>query len=206
MTSRTCAYCGIFSTGCTRDHVFPRSLYPDSHSNSRTPRLTVPACRLCNASWEDDEPHFRNILMITGQPNAAVRELWKYRALPSFIEKDGRRRVSDVFNQMRAVEINGQSQHLVYPGNDERVTRVLRKIVRGLAWHHLRMSVPESVVWADILKYEVPSEFLDQMSTYHREPDIAEYRFQECGYEGISSVWVITLFESRQFIGIISEN
>lgn len=70
---RLCAYCGV--DGATVDHVVSRALYLPSKAASCTPRITVPACAPCNTGWTDDEPHFRNVMMVADEPNAAVREL-----------------------------------------------------------------------------------------------------------------------------------
>ena len=101
-----CAYCG--KEGATdREHVIPKCLYPPSRSTSRVQRLTVPACRHCNNSWSSDEAHFRNVLMIAGEPNEAVREIWEGRVRRSFAQIDGRTRLTELVQQMVPVKVNG---------------------------------------------------------------------------------------------------
>ncbi len=43
-------------------------------------------------------------------------------------------------------------RYIVYPGQDARITRVIRKIVRGLSYHHgLPMPVYDEQIWVDVL-------------------------------------------------------
>lgn len=72
-----------------------RALYPPSKATSSSPRIKVPACEPCNRSWMDDEPHFRNMLLIAGETNPAVRELWEGKTRRSFSYEDGKRRARD---------------------------------------------------------------------------------------------------------------
>jgi hypothetical protein len=96
---------------------------------------------------------------------------------------------------------------MVYPGEDMRVIRVMKKIIRGLSHYHNVMSaVPESRVWADVVKYQVPDDFLAQMTYAHREPDVAEYRYSVIGEVGIQSAWLVTFFERVTFIGIVASS
>ncbi len=200
MPERTCAYCGKVVGKVDKEHVIPRCLYPSSKSKSKVQRLTVPACRECNASWADDEAHFRNIMVIAGESNAAVRELWNTKTERSFQQVDGKRRLADLVAQMKP---HGERQ-MVYPGQDPKVMRVIRKIIRGLCHHHGIMSpVSDEQVWADVLTYVVPSRLLKSMERKHREADIFEYCYDVPGEPDIHSAWLLTFFEQRTFIGIV---
>lgn len=200
-----CAYCGKPVVKRDKEHVFPRCLYPPSKGNSKVQRLTIPACRDCNKGWADDEAHFRNMLVLAGEPNAARRELWEKTTLRSFDEVDGSRRVNDLIVRMKPVMVANAERHMIFPGEDERVMRVVRKIVRGLChYHNVMLSVSDQRVWTDVLKYVISREFLEQMSHHHREQDIVEYRYQVLNEEGINSAWLITFFERVTFIGLVS--
>jgi hypothetical protein len=186
--------------------VFPKCLYPPSKSNSKVRRLTVPACRNCNSSWADDEAHFRNVLVLAGEaPNAARQELWGKTVLRSFDKFDGLKRVQDLIAIMKPVMVAGNERFMVFPANDDRVMHVVRKVIRGLCHYHKVVSpLSDQRIWADVLRYAVPQEFLDQMGYTHREHDIVEYRWQVLNDEGINSVWLITFFERLTFIGLVS--
>ncbi len=197
----TCAYCGKPVPKSDRDHVIPKCLYPSSKSKSKVQRLTVPACRMCNGSWADDEAHFRNVLVIAGKANPPVRELWNTTTNRGFQKVDGKRRLSDLLAQMKQVG----SRHIVYPGHDPKVMRIVCKIIRGLCYHHgIPTPIEEIRVWADVLKYVVPAAFLAKMTYAHREKDIFEYRYQVLEEMGIHSAWLLTFFERRTFIGLVS--
>lgn len=201
---KKCAYCGVPVTSRERDHVFPKCLYPPSRSNSKVQRLTVPVCSTCNSGWSNDEAHFRNVLLMAGQPNESVRKLWK-KTLRSFKKVDGHKRMKDLLEQMHRVKTDNGEEWMIFPGNDERVMRIVRKVIRGLCHHHGIMSpVSDQRVWADVLKYTVPCEFLNQMKHHHREKDVAKYRYQVLDDPSIHSAWLITFFERRTFIGMVS--
>ncbi len=199
-----CSYCGE-RIATQREHVFPSNLYPISKAQSRIQRLTIPACDVCNNGWSDDEAHFKNVLACAGEPNDARRELWQTSIRRSFEKCDGLRRLRDLKESMRSVEINGESRHKIYPGQDDRVLRIVKKIVRGLCHHHHVMSaVSERRVWVTDFKDRIPEDVLSPMTKEHREQDIIEYRYQVFCELGIHSAWVITFFQRITFIGLVS--
>ena len=203
MDERRCAYCG--GSAATVDHVVPRGLYPESKANSRVQRITVPACDACNRSWVDDEPHFRTILLIAGEPTAVVRELWEGKTRRSFLQPDGHRRRLDVARLMVPVQTPDGERHKVYPADDPRFMRVLRKVVRGLSHHHDVLSpVSDDQLWADVQRFEVPPELMGQLTVTHAEADILEYRWAVLPQDQfIHSVWLLRFFERTPFMGIV---
>ncbi len=205
MSGLYCAYCGEPVSKVDREHVVPRCLYPASKRNSRVQRLIVPACRPCNAGWADDEAHFRNMMVLAGAPNPPVRELWETKIRRSFEEVDGQRRLLDLSTQMKPVEMAEGTRHKVYPAKDDRVMHIIRKIVRGLCHHHGVMSlVQDRQVWADVLKYVILPEFLDEMAHHHLEKDVFEYRHAVLNEPEIHSVWLLTFYERCTFIAIVA--
>ena len=107
----------------------PQGLYPPSKNGSRVQRITVDACRECNNGFSDDEVHFRNILVLAGEPTPIVREHWEGAISRSLAERDGRRRALDLGAQLVPVRTAEGERHLIYPGRDERCMRVICKIV-----------------------------------------------------------------------------
>lgn len=200
-----CAYCGRGDTALEREHAIPRCLYPASRAKSRVQRMTVPSCGPCNRGWADDEAHFRNVLLLSGDPNAAVQELWETTARRSFREVDGRRRLQDLVDRMVPVQVEGHDRWMIYPAQDERVLRVLRKIVRGLShFHGVESAVSEERVWVDVMKYRIPEEFVADIRFHHREPDVCEYWYEAYDAGEFSSVWHLRFFERRVFVGSVS--
>ncbi len=203
---RLCSYCGS-NVATDSEHVFPKSLYPESRQGSRIQRLTVPACNGCNNGWADDEAHFRNVLALAGEPNPSRQELWETKIVRAFRDQlDGHRRISDLLRIVKPASVDGEDRHMVYPAEDPRVLRVVKKIVRGLSHHHrIESALSESRVWVDIMKYRVPEEFLPEFEYAHREQDIVEYRFTVPGSHGIASAWLVTFFQRVTFVAIVWE-
>jgi hypothetical protein len=203
MKQNLCAYCGQHSDALDMEHVFPRCLYPKSKHGSKVQRLTVPACKPCNKSFQDDEVHFRNVLLVSGQPNASVYETWE-TAVRSFKKCDGPTRAADVGEQVVAMQTEHGPRHMIYPGKDQRVMRIIRKIVRGLCFHHqMRAPVPDEHIWADVQRFRVPPAFLAKMTVEHREADIVQYRYAHLDDGEIGSLWLVTFFERTPFIAIV---
>ncbi len=191
-----------------KEHVFPKNLYPESKAKSKIQRLTLPACRKCNDSWANDEAHFRNILVVAGDPiTPEKKELWDTTVDRSFSQIDGFKRIEDLLQQMKPIAVDGQNRHMVFPGNDERVIRVIKKIIRGLCYHHDILSpLPEEMIRADILKFEIPESLLNGMEIQHRDKEIVEYRFHVFNEIELQSVWLITFFQTVTFIAFVSMN
>lgn len=102
------------------------------------------------------------------------------------------------------MKVGVAERHAVYPADDPRFLRVLRKIVRGLHYQHgLDFPVADDTTEADVFRYIVPPDILESMPPHHRESDIFEYRFEVFGdFDDIpmKSTWLLTFFENRKFI------
>jgi hypothetical protein len=206
---KPCAYCGIPSDKRDREHVFPKNLYPTSKRGSKTQRLTIPACNKCNNSWADDEAHFRNMLVIAGDPANEIKvELWKTTISRSFNQIDGFRRLKDLSEQMKPVLVNGKERYKVYPGKDIRVERVIKKIVRGLCYYHeIETPITEDEIFVDVLKYEIPEWMLNEMVLHEeRDSDIVAYRYIVLNQDDMQSMWLITFYRTVTFISIVTIN
>lgn len=200
---RRCAYCGG-NDACTLDHVVSRALYPTSKATSATPRITVPACRPCNGGWADDEAHFRNVLLLSGDPTPAVRELWEGKIRRSFAYADGVKRARDLAVQLVPVTTPEGGRHMIFPARDERVLRIVRKTVRGLCHHHGLVSpVHDAQVLADIHRFVIPPEFLTEMTRGDIEGDVLEYRFGLIDEPEIHSGWLLTYYGRTPFLCIV---
>jgi hypothetical protein len=198
-----CAYCDEPAT--TTDHVVPSALYPSSKATSRVQRITVPACEPHNKGWQDDEVHFRNMLLISGDITPVVSELWQGKTRRSFDHVDGLKRARDLHAQLVPVQTSQGERHMVYPGQDERVMRIVRKVVRGLCHHHKLLSpVLDEQVFADVHLYQMPSELLAQMTSAHAEEDVLQYRFFIIDDQpNIHSCWLLRFFNRTPFFCIV---
>jgi hypothetical protein len=128
MKNRPCAYCGTTAVTRENGHVVPRCVYPPS-LDSRVQRITVPECLDCKMTWQDAETQFRNILMLAGEPNRQIRELWEGPVTRSFDKASGGRWLTDLAEQLVPVETQDGLRNKVYPSRDQRVMLVVRKII-----------------------------------------------------------------------------
>jgi hypothetical protein len=143
-------------------------------------------------------------MLVSGEPNLVVQELWDTKARSSFDKVDGKRRLRDVYDAMKPVNFEGHSRRATFPGNDPRVVRIVKKIVRGLSFYHkLPVPVSESQVWTDVLKYPILEEYLRQLEFHHREKDIFTYGFTSSNEPGIESIWLLLFFERCFFIAFV---
>jgi hypothetical protein len=201
-----CAYCGkpVHGRGKkTTDHVIPRALFKET-GKTTAQRPTVRACIKCNRRWSVDEAHFRDVLALSGEPNAVLRRLWDGPIRRSFDGVDGHKRASDLARMFVPV-VGAERQYRIYPGSNSGVVRIVRKIVRGLC-HYFGVASPiaDRRVLADVLRWDVPRDLLDSMATYDCEREIFHCRFQLIGDADFHSMWILTFFENKTFIAMVS--
>ena len=152
--------------------------------------------------------HFRNVLTLCGEPNSVVRGLWEGAIRRSLDKVDGHKRASDLASMF--VPVSGQPRgQRIYPARDPRVMRIVRKIVRGLC-HYFEIASPvaDRRVHADVLRWDVPRDILDSMATYECEREInIHHRFQVMPNDkDFHSMWVLTFFENKTFIAMVSSS
>lgn len=194
----------------TKDHVIPKCLYPKSRRTSGVQLVTVPCCQVCNVSFTDDEPHFRSIMNVAGPINEPVRELWE-TTNRSFEKADGQRRVHDFLEQLHGIELDGKKRHMVYPGDDKRVMRIVRKVVRGLCYRcRLESPVRDDQVEASVLTPElwggVPLDWYAELRQLQFEEDIFCCKFHAFTDSELHSVWFLTFFERTRFVAVVERS
>ena len=203
--SKRCAYCGAEGRKLTRDHVFPRGLFPPATTALNIQRLTVGACELCNNSFSDDEAHFRSVVTVAGPVTESAARVFREKVIPSFDSQDGRRRLSDLMEITERVTVDGEVRLKIYPARDERVLRIVRKCVIGLTHEHgLGSALPDIRVWADVLRYALPTDMEADLEFRGSEPDVVEYAFLEKPFEEIDALWLIRFFRRASFIASVS--
>jgi len=202
-----CTNCGAVGIPLTRGHVVPRGFYPDSRRTPDLQLITVPECHMCNQAWSDDETYFRGVLLLSGESNAPVKELWETKIKPSLYEKDGLRRTVDLMRQFVPVTVDGQERQMIYPGQDQRVIRIIKKIVRGLSYHHrVEDGIDDARIRVDVLRYAVPDDLWSTGTFHRRGSDIFRYWYKTFDHDDekeLSSLWILTFFDRTQFIGIV---
>jgi hypothetical protein len=68
---------------------------------------------------------------VAGEPHSVGHELWTLKALRSFDQNDGRRRLQDLIEGLGPVSADGTERWMTCPGRDDGVIRILPKIVCG---------------------------------------------------------------------------
>jgi len=138
---RHCAYCAS-NNATTRDHVIPKSLYPASIADDKIQLLTVPACPECNRSFMKDEQEFLAYITAGANRSPATNALLHEKVLPSMHHPratGARSRLMTNFQETDSFSSGG-----IWIGTRMEVKlpelfwRVIRKIVRGLYFHHTR--------------------------------------------------------------------
>jgi len=199
-----CSYCGEVTSDWNREHVIPAQLYPLSKSKSKVQRLVVPSCRRCNSSWQDDEVHFRNMMTFIAS-NPVSKEVWATAMRHLGNQPDGLRRSLEVLQRIEPVEKDGTTDYIIDTEGDEKVMRVVRKVIRGLCHHHrLFCALPDQRVHAKLTEYPFPAGMYDDLTGHHRERDILEYWFELDQFEEAHSVWTLVFFGSVAFLGYVS--
>ena len=201
---KVCVYCGTSGVKMTRDHVFPRGLFPSGGTAPGVNRLTVPACKECNNSFADDEAHFRAVMTLAGPTNESSQSVWEEGVLRSLYEKDGKRRITDLWSIMEHTTVDDADRLKIYPAKDPRVLRVIKKCVRALSYKHFGVAILEDQVWADVLKYSLPAEYEAEVLYMGDEPGVVEYAYVDDPVEDIERFWLIRFFGRTTFIASVS--
>lgn len=130
-----CYWCGHDDpTG--HDHVFPRSLFaPPRPANL----ITVPACDCHNGVFSRDEEYFRDFILSGSYGHPEARRLWREKTVGSIRRKPSYRAL--LAGQLQRLEFRTPAglslgSLVSLTGDRERLRTVLRKIARGLFYHH----------------------------------------------------------------------
>jgi hypothetical protein len=197
-----CAYCGVDGVPITGDHVIPKCLYPATRRDLNL--IVVDACNPCNNGFSDDEVHFRNVVALAGESNAVVKELWNTKIVRSFDEKDGLRRVRQVLKHTARVQLEGQDRLIIFPGQDERVIRIIKKIVRGLShFHEIESAVNEKRIHVVIHDSELSEGTLEPGDFSRSYPGIVRYSYKNDDTTELKPVWILTFFDRLTFVALV---
>lgn len=211
-----CAYCGVY-TETEPEHVVPRCFAPDALRES-CKWVIVRGCSRCNRRFSSDESDFRAFCVMANstQEDRTRDELFHGPVTRNWRRSDGRGRGS--LRRMRAniyTPDGGQGQARLVP--DERTLRVVRKIIRGLYYHHmtpkrcLHQVLPEESIWVGPVFEEARQEMDAALEWHEIHPSVFRYGLVECGegapdFLGIDSLWKIDAFRGTKFAAIVVSN
>jgi hypothetical protein len=200
---KECAYCGRL-TATDREHVIPKALF-HKEARKRAHFILVPTCKPCNASFSADEEDFRNFAVVAGPVNEATNDLFwgpMQRAWEDVPKGLGSlRRLREKMKVTEPPDVPGTR---VYP--DARVMRVIRKMVRGLAYYHSKLILPDERIEVDILWYPIPEEYNEGPQWFVIEPHVCRYaRIDENMGDEVHSAWILEIYQTRRFIAWIKK-
>jgi hypothetical protein len=204
---KRCAYCGrVLLDEGTGDHVFPKNLVPKTLRPSWEP-IIVPSCLTCNQKWSDAEEHFRNVVDSAGDFNQAAEGLFRDKIQRSLRRSAGERRIRDLLSISELVDVDGQPRLKIYPAKDPRVLGIIRKIVVGLSYHHgVETALKEARIFADVLRFRIPSEYLERLHHHVLEADVIEYWYGLQTEPQVHSVWILRFYGRTTFVALVSES
>ena len=132
---RRCFWCGR-PGAATKDHVFPRGLFPEPMPEGVTP-ITVPACRQHNGAFNLDEEYFRDFVVGAAYEHPEARQIWDVRTV-SALEKKPKYRAL-LASQLQDFEVLSDTGLYLGTGSmmhadPRRIELVLKKIVTGLVF------------------------------------------------------------------------
>jgi hypothetical protein len=143
-----CAYCN-YRTANSREHVFAKGLFIPTPN----PPIIVPACSECNSGYGDgchrkmtlDEEYFRQVLvMVEGAERHPVAAKILYGPAQRVFSRSPGLRLSFLKATREELVLN-ESGELIETASFvpewERVQRVLKKITRGLFYHHMQRAM-----------------------------------------------------------------
>jgi hypothetical protein len=224
-----CAYCGEY-TQTQEEHVVPRGMAPKEMHDS-CDWVIVRACAECNQGISADESDFRAFCVVTDAPGTTLVKDAQFHGPVSDNwrrpDNKGTGALRRLFEKLRKPDGSGVSWDddpatlpnlMIAPGASE--MRVMRKIIRGLYFHHYgpKRGFPQVLPEAQIL---VEPEFkpawgfisqLHEMAEYHSmHPAVFSYCFAGCeqaGLEipGLDSVWLLVAQKGAVFKAVVLSN
>lgn len=191
-----CAYCG--EDGADEpDHVVPGCLYPRGWAPDEY--LTVPSHAACNRSFSAAEMSFKEDISTAGSNDAAAAT--RETVLSSFRRPPTHHRGRQLLERLH--------EGRIYPFQNPDTLRVLRKVVRGLAFYHaLFIALPEDRVTVSPTKYEIPPAFVPDARIHEvRHSDIFEslgfviddLGDEPAGPEDAHSFWRLRFYDRVRF-------
>ena len=200
-----CVYCGL-RPGITRDHVPPKSFFPKPRPSDL---ITIPACGSCNKDAGKDEELFLATFMFgEAGVSPAGKRLWNEKLHRMYRKNKGLRR--RIANSLHDVEIVTPSGLYIGRGlgvrlENERLEKVVSKIVRGLYYHEYQEALPAAaeVICNFVQRPLAMSPIENIVPELHfgsrKWPGIFEYRFNCVAEKPEASIWLIRFYGCHVF-------
>jgi hypothetical protein len=204
-----CAYCGELRA-LTRDHVPPRSLFIKPGRGRVCPDdlITVPSCYFCNRGASKYDEYFNIVVKMNIDRNRFPNE-----------NSDS----VDTIRNLAQPESLGFARFMLqrYQPNParfsidrERVSIVLRRIVRGLFFHDVGIRLPEFVPFQFVALSDQPRKaaaLSDVIETLARGlktigGGVFRYSFAQCAPpDPFVTAWLVSFYDYRRFFCFTSK-
>lgn len=202
----SCIYCGT-SGALTKDHVPPKCLFP----KPRGPQITVPACKACNQSFKKDDEYFAMAIAVESYvDHPSAFQVWEQSLRPMILQGQGLRRM------LSASILDGD---VVTPTGvylpdrkairfkKSRILRVVKRIVRGLLWHHYKVRPSEEAVFEvhrNPTLNDPIANFINSMTQLSWiGDDIFRYRHSLVAGDPDGSIWCLQFYGHSELIVLV---
>lgn len=186
----------------------PRSFYPSS-VDPKIQWAKVSCCPACNDEFQRDEAHAKTMLAAAGLTVTDKRqEIWESVKRGFSNPICGNQDRIAIREKLVPFMHEGEQRYKVYPGKDERVIKIVKKIVRGLCVHRqvLPPPVSEDRVWADTFIHVIPPKFEEELRTIYDIPNVVSCRAElqmSDEFPETHSAWILQILQTR-FIAIVN--
>lgn len=208
-TTPICAYCGQPSFELTRDHVIPRALWGGKGNLPAYP-VVVPACRECQQKWDLQAEYFRNslIAMIDKGAHPVANRVLEGPMIKSLERNE--KAIAALFRNPQVLPRKSPAGIITGYGlgfqiDWKRFFKVPEKIVRGLFFQKLRVSLPKTHAvrvfpgnqfWAD-------EGFQNLMATMEPSAgcgdDVFQVRCTRDTNDSNCTAWLLTFYQQLAF-------
>lgn len=210
-----CVYCGR-KARLTKDHIPPKNLFPKPRPGDL---ITVPSCQDCNNQAAKDDEYFRLVVAVrqgSGEHTAVQQTL--PTVLRSLRRSEAAGLTKSFLSRMRPVMLRSASglylgRRMGYDVDDDRLIRVLTRIVKGLFFHEKGYRLPdthEAVAELEPRREPGADGLTDEMkvlAALRAQPvrmlgnGVFSYRFLFTQDDPDCSVWQMTFYEAVHSIG-----
>jgi hypothetical protein len=198
-----CIYCGSREK-ITSDHIPPKCLFPDPKP---TNLITVPSCEKCNNSYKKDDEYFRICILAQLDVSPTGWKISNEKVIGSSLKRSPSLR-KHLPNSLIPVKVRSPSG--LYLGDAEalqfaerRINHVVKRIVRGLYWHHYRISLLPDVSFL-VLKDPDISGVVNIIQNHTKlvsvEAKTFQYRYGVAAEDPRQSVWLLRFYEVTSFL------
>ncbi len=200
-----CIYCGK-NINQAPDHVPPKNLFPKPRPSNL---ITVSSCYSCNKGYERDDEYFKSILLMRKEVaeqerlNERVESLFR-----SWGRKEARGFLYSFEDMFQTVELKSPSgiylgKAPAFTADNSRLERVVKRITRGLYFHHHDVPLPDDcqiIVWLHIEKDqdngEKALEMLSGREIFKIGNDIFTYLYATAEENKYCSMWFMVFYDA----------